>query len=177
MKTYFAKYLPVEEEIKEGDWIIFTNLLGERVPIQWLGGGDEKSRQSMFAYAKKVKMFLCTRDIQVGDKVLHLPDTNPELTFEVMKIEDGVAWIKYLTHPEGKFIGDEREWLVNSLFKVIGEVSPEAIWVKEGDEFDKEEVRCSHIWREGQSCNANNLCTYPNCKKYMVKCPTCQTFH
>jgi hypothetical protein len=94
MKQYFAKYLPVEGEIKEGDIVI---------------GMD----------GKKVKLFLCSRNIQVGDKVLDIR-TN---TWKEVNNSCGVELYKQKPN--------------DIQFKVIGEISPNAKWVKEGDEFEE----------------------------------------
>lgn len=64
-------------------------------------------------------MFLCSRDIQVGDKykVPKYPGSN-----EYDDVE------RYASEP------------MEDSFKVIGEISPDATWVKEGDEFDENEI-------------------------------------
>ena len=94
MKPYFTKYLPVEVEIKEGE--PFDTIVG--------------------IYGKKMKLFLCSRDIQVGD------------TFHSFSGMSELKWDgKFQLHPDD--------------FKVIGEISNEATWVKEGDEFDESEIK------------------------------------
>lgn len=57
MKPYFAKYLPVEGEVKDGDYAI--NSAGSIA--QYLVNNDESRK------FQKVQLFLCSRDIQVGD--------------------------------------------------------------------------------------------------------------
>lgn len=69
MKKYFTKYIPADGEIKEGDMVLDT-LSGEIV-CWWDGNNWDK-------YDKKVKLFLCSRDIQVGDTVTH--DSIPGVT-------------------------------------------------------------------------------------------------
>ncbi len=82
-------------------------------------------------FAKTIdgKLFLCSRDIQVGDKV-----------FEILSDET---------------IGEEFEWTLGidkynsqykeDCFKVIGEISPNAAWVKEEDEFEDYQLWCKNI--------------------------------
>lgn len=104
---YFTKYLPVEGEIKEGDYY-----LNNGTPTKRTEGTEDKS----YLNQQKVKLFLCSRDIQVGDTV-HYPLNN----------YIPVQWLG------GNLTGHE--------FKVIGEISPNAIWVKEGDEFDEDQIK------------------------------------
>ena len=123
-KLYFAKYLPVEGEIKENDTFlehgISYRLLSKRKD-DWVicTRNLEKQFADVCKDPKKSKLFLCSRDIQVGDKVI---DSTDGKEYEV---KEG------LLSPE--------------MVKVIGEISPDATWVKEGDEFDKEQLGME-IW-------------------------------
>jgi hypothetical protein len=68
-------------------------------------------------------MFLCSRDIQVGDKVQCFVEGE---------------W-KYcdLFHPE-----EVEEWEKEGAFKVIGEISPDALsYVREGQEFEEGDIQ------------------------------------
>lgn len=108
MKPYFAKYLPVEGEIKDGDsYLHFTGRLyhGFSENATFKNKGD-----------KKVKLFLCSRDI-------------PEQGDLAYPIGGGVKTLMYHN------VGEQKLGL--EFIKVIGEISPEAKWVKEGDEFDE----------------------------------------
>ena len=115
MKKYFAKYLPVEGEIKDGDyyhWAV-TNT------IQKFKALSERKPSSD---CTKMKLYLCSRDIQVDDEYY-----NEEFEFT-----------KY---PNKSIAGSQTEFVgVNGSYKTIGEISPEAAWVKEGDEFDEDEI-------------------------------------
>lgn len=118
MKPYFAKYLPVEGEIKDGQMgISINNALYTHA--EHLGK----------EYGKPVKLFLCSRDIQVGDTVHYLYD------YDIEWVVDKVF--------KTTFKSGSTECPLNVFYKVIGEISPEAKWVKEGDEFDEEET----AWR------------------------------
>lgn len=163
MKLHFAKYLPVEGEIKEGDKFLLNNKhpAGELRTCYWIEDDrlyiDKKEDRGWgFAYrneAKLTKLFLCSRDIQVGDK------TNNGIIKEVTKNEgtnpDEIKLLKY-----GVFF-----WYVfeqgglgtnKNTFKIIGEISPDATWVKEGDEFDEDEIE--KIYKKQFEC----LCEKPN---------------
>jgi hypothetical protein len=123
MKSYFAKYFPVEGEIKEGDTTFYENkfkkveMLGKTLVI-WNG-----ECHIQILKEKKYKLFLCSRDIQIGD-------TYYNESFEFTK------------YPNKSIAGSSTEWVgENGSYKVIGEISPEAIWVKENDEFEEEEIK------------------------------------
>lgn len=107
--SYFAKYLPVE---------------GGNLIIKNTGGKEEKIIG---------RLFLCSRDIQVGDK-FHVDYTisgyTPEQT--CLNVDSDTVY------SEG--INDDIYSPKEKCWKVIGPISPQAIWVKEGDEFEKGEV-------------------------------------
>lgn len=121
MKQYFAKYLPVEGEIPIGS-LMFFKIGGEWTrPANfddYLGVGIEE--------VKLAKLFLCSRDIQVGDNVYN---TAQETYFKANQ-----ELVDMLNDPNVE---------ITTNIKVIGEISPEATWVKEGDEFDDEDI---NIW-------------------------------
>lgn len=114
MKTYFAKYLPVEGEIKQGVKAVFSptggKLSTDKPLPEWV---IKSSNEKGF---KLGKLFLCSRDIQVGDEIIY------EITNAKFKWDGNTP-----QRPED--------------FKVIGEISPEATWVKEGDEFEEEQLK------------------------------------
>lgn len=155
-KPYFAKYLPVEGEIKEGDKFFDYSIYKEgrlrtcyTKPSKEINSGGE---------CKKVKFLLCSRDIKVGDKV-HFINAH-EMTFE---------WNEM--HEEG--------YLKERYYRVIGEISPEATWVKEGDEFDEDDWRyVANIW-DGAANNAilnKNHAPFPDPYYVQIKGP-CGHFH
>ena len=120
-KPYFTKYLPIEGEIKEGDYYVTA-------PDYQIVRKCEDRSWGTFEMCKKVKLFLCSRDIQVGDKVRM--ETGEEL----------ICYEKYGTlYTKGEY---ELEVFPDRDFKVIGEISPDALsYVKEGDEFEESEFR------------------------------------
>lgn len=124
MKKYFAKWLPVEGEIKEGDKVRHNGKIVTALKKE--GEGDTWKTDGFPTYGsnlQKVKLFLCSRDIQVGDTYFwegnkYICDSTIHLG-ALMAIEN--------VHPLDRY-------------KVIGEISPEATWVTEGMEFDENEV-------------------------------------
>lgn len=115
MKNYYCKYLPVEGEPKEGD---ITLLAGEVAPYNKIVPIGLKAANSQLKY-QKVKLFLCSRDVKIGDKLYPLEGAEDQNEGAEMTCLQDVAVFKR-----------------NKAFKVIGEISPDAKWVKEGDEFD-----------------------------------------
>ena len=167
-KKYFAKYLPVEGEIKEGDYWIGD---GISIPKQATRLEEKASEAVQKAFgikyrkdflklknAKKVNLFLCSRDIKHGDKY------------------HDYAGAPVFTHDE------DDPMLDKDCFKIIGEISPNATWVKEGDEFDEEDIFMTYVDDAGtvwKNTEVGALTGYtgeftPRC---MLKCSTCKTFH
>lgn len=167
---YFTKYLPVEGEIKEGDYYITAP---DYINIRKC---EDKS-WGTFEMCKKVKLFLCSRDIQVGDIILH--DNNLEArltatksTIELIRQRQDPSWV----NPQPSF-------------KVIGEVSPETLeWVTEGMEFEEDQVLCRYKHRSfpDMDFTSNHSMQKEDWdekeeEKYAcvveIKCPTCKYFH
>lgn len=143
MKKYFAKYLPVEGEIKEGDrWWVKT--LPQVYPLP----ADKSTLDywnTQFGNQKdfsKVNLFLCSRDIRVGDKVIY----KSHIESHWFKGTVAVYTNSYTAFEEDRDNdGDKESFYINydskDVYKIVGEISPEASWVKEGDEFDEGEVK------------------------------------
>ena len=139
MKPYFAKCL--EGEIKEG-YLSVDGLKGEFLRESHVPGKEHKviffQLPSGEVYnitsqgSRKTKLVLCSRDIKVGDKDVYtgiLQSEGPEIVKE-LKDESQLRFMRGVAEANGV-----------SLYKVIGEISPEATWVKEGMEFEESELR------------------------------------
>lgn len=112
MKKYFLKYIPVEGKAGKGDTILVNNL-----PIYL--------QRDLFdfemSYApERVKLFLCSRDIKIGDWLTHINGQETYVDEELL-----------ISVNKGRLPND---------FKVIGEVNPKLKKLKEGDEFDETEI-------------------------------------
>jgi len=158
MKIYFAKYFPVEGEPDNGDMVISPDGKITKVVLSEITYPEDYT----IGGANLAKLFLCSKDIKIGDKVKLLEGSNNDYD---IKFEDEIG---------------------NDLwFKVIGELSPDAIWVKEGDEFNEEEwslfgYKQGMIFPDGILKNPEYQAKYK--KDYIhlfvkIKCPTCNTFH
>lgn len=136
---YFAKWLPVEGEIKKGNnnqpvW----DKSSSRVRYFSLET-EEKLKQFKELDGYKtgsylpVKLFLCSGDIKNGDRTNYrgfkgyaCSPTQPNGIWDFFDQNNGLHHI----YKEN----------LTELFKVIGEISPEATWVKEGDVFDENDI-------------------------------------
>ncbi len=107
-KIYFTKYISVEGEIKEGDLRI--DKWGVICPFDYSTAYDKLDE------LQKVKLFLCSRDIQVGDKIMTLATGNDFILRNRKDIEN----------------------VEHHYAKVIGEVLTPGI--KEGQEFTEKEI-------------------------------------
>lgn len=181
MKPYFTKYLPVEGEVKEGD---ITNhgivksveknkgenpdelkILKEGVRFWYTftkgGLGTNKN-------TRKVKLFLCSRDIQVGDTCIDGEGDIVTIIDNKEESKDGFQIRLEDSYPLG-------------CFKVIGEVSPDAIWVTEGMEFEESDLE---FWNGVEK--HGGFVVDPKIRKdwldwvnqpVKIKCSNCKTFH
>jgi hypothetical protein len=113
---YFAKYLPVEGEVTPGDYYFQPYQEGQ-IGI----ANKDDYMEGAYMEDTKAKLFLCSRDIHVGDEFFYTPSQ---------------TWVK-LTDSYREPTPDD--------FKRIGEVSPNATWVKEGDEFDDKDWKDADI--------------------------------
>lgn len=155
MKKYFTKYLPVEGDVIPGDYWSSTTGMFHLVRDQEHADKINKRRLEtpQNSWYSKGKLFLCSRDIQVGDEYYNEQ-------FEFTKYPN-----KSIADSSTEMVGE------NGSYKVIGEISPDAVWVKEGDKFDEDEVKESYIITNDKRSSSYNL------HWYRIKCPTCRTYH
>jgi hypothetical protein len=138
-KTFFTRYFPVPgEKIGYGEKyfnkVFFENQERKRHAIHIRT--RDKTNDDVFKgndqYYVKAKLFLCSRDIQVGDKIQCIGWRPYDCEF-VKEFPNGNIQIKL---PDGQLhTTDYKE-----VYKVIGEISPDATWVKEGAEFDEKQL-------------------------------------
>lgn len=183
---YFAKYLPVKGEVQDGD-----SFIDKRAPDLRIAPGVAMKciigiEGEAVNHAQKVGLFLCSRDIQIGDKVKWFDNTNdPE---DIVLDESKYAW--WTDH------GVDNK---DRFFKVIGEISPGAVWIKEGDEFEEDAIRILEstlLWSQEKidSCSSTTYnVTRSNYRRFIsslegrfedyketfikIKCPVCGNLH
>lgn len=142
-KSYFAKYLPVGGDIQKGEK--YFNRRRNEIDICI---SNENGKASIELGDKKVKLFLCSRDIEAGDQIYltkeALDSYNLDvikyiklpLTTKCMKVVDSDIWVEI----EGEKYECEAG-LNTTCFRMIGEISANALnYVKENDEFDQDEI-------------------------------------
>lgn len=137
-KPYFAKYLPVPGEIGSGDMFQFPGMsikecLGTDDGLVWYESAypdvSESASCAPGDCQRMVMHLMGAVGIQAGDKVLD----------------------RY-GYPDKRSPKEEKWWTVGVMdignpcnlkecYKVIGPISPAARWVKEGDEFDEEQLQ------------------------------------
>lgn len=129
MSKYFTKYLPVEGEIKESPHIWFNDKVWVHQPILSnyrdktfvIPLGEKQGIHALLSDCKPAKLFLCTRNIQVGDELTSIKGSLKGRVEDEVQLRD---------------IHENGIW-----FKVIGEISPDALsYVKEGDEVNKKDL-------------------------------------
>lgn len=167
MKLYFTKYLPVEGEIKMRDW--YFNKYKELCLYQAsLPACD-------YIGAQLAKLFLCSRDIGIGDKFYRKYTKAVGHTPEMECI--GMDTTGTVLYSEG--INDDIYNPKDLCFKIIGEISPGAIWVKEGDEFDFHQIDAVPFL-EGEEYGPDSAALSPELDwewVIRIQCPTCKKFH
>jgi hypothetical protein len=164
---YFAKYLPVEGEIKDKDFYRV-----EGITTLWKNqtGGTDTSEFTCYPverwYDKKVspvKLFLCSRDIQVGDSAC------AKGTFH------NIAGFEWKEHHAKEYNNNADGYY----YKVIGEISPEAVWVTEGMEFDEDDLVFKRVDRENgggwKYVEVEDTAGFPTIVE--IKNPSCKHFH
>lgn len=183
MKKYFTKYLPVEREIKEGDKVLHKGeILTTSSYDSWFTKWDfvEKSIAPVdYETPKLLKLFLCSRDIQVGDKVVtELPI--PELN--INEFDKGTVISLGTRGFNVKSENITTHWGAYHTIKIIGEISTEAIWA-EGMKFDENEVNFQASdnlpFEEFIDISEHEYYLHTNypLKRIQLKCPTCEHFH
>lgn len=164
MKQLFTKYFKVTGELNEGDLFLIDNkpsihkFLGmdkEMDNYVWMrviegydgeAGKEYKAHIVNIMNAPKVKMYLCSRDIKAGDTVffrLVSGAVEKQLlcidAFEDERIDGSKGLTAVIEDGEYKIHTTPDQ--TNQCYKVIGEVSQNALWVKPGDEFNLEDLK------------------------------------
>ena len=134
----FAKYLTVEGEI-EVPCIVLETLTNGKTELFQVDNLNDINLETQ----KLAKLFLCSRDIQVGDKVQKNPSNWLISDFDSWGRGDGLAEVLEIIDDstiDVRWEGGRCYETPNEVLKVIGEISPKAVWVTEGMEFDEDEI-------------------------------------
>ncbi len=158
---YVIKYLPTEDNIVDGD-----KVLGPTRGIH--DAQDDCSVRG----CKKMKHFLCDKDIQVDDRIT-FSDEGKIKVGKLLKLKPSVRFpdrmqflVEFDTEHEyeGEMIKDTEAFFADETYplKIVAEVSPNAIgYVLDGDEFNGDEIE---LWavldRKGE---------YPDFAKFLLE--------
>lgn len=143
---YFTKYLPIEGDIKDGQHIFFkiNNKWTEVCAFdELLGSGIQEVKQA--------KLFLCSRDIQVDDKLISYNENLTGIVTSTEYNEDGEKYYVDLSNNtkgliQTKSTDENHPPNIINWFKIVGEISPGALsFVKEGQEFREDQIMTSLI--------------------------------
>jgi hypothetical protein len=186
-KLYFAKFIPIDGDIMENDWYI-TYHNGSPISVeQSISEGplhildEERGHASI----KKAKLMLCSRDIQVGDTCKHFTTLNG-YNDVIVKDKDDFGCTIRGDYTKGHAFSKD-------LIKVIGEISPEAKWLRGGEEFDEDQILRDILVKEYDSeaeeyeythfhPKGNEVFKLGQYEKFIeekpikIECPCCGTF-
>jgi hypothetical protein len=167
MKKYFAKYLPGEEEIKEGD--SFSDKNGR---IHLYKTGEFAGHKHTYwvnkydvPYVKSeclgpLQLFLCYREIETVEEVTYRNDGKVAGTATAVDINTKTLYLNGFPVTLGNYYPKNP--------KVIGKISPDATWIKEAQEFDRLEWEYLSALEDRAGDEDDVIC---------IQCPTCKTFH
>lgn len=180
-KDYYTLYLPVEkEEIQVGDHFASPKSGTNIHPADRIENGiiytknphGQKKFDIEKERLKKSKLFLCSKKIRAGkafDKSVGW--------CSVVKIFDTVANVHYA----------EEEGVVklsrshNSLISVVGEISPEVVWIKHWDKLSLDDIKLNSEEETKQQDGfyergVNDIYIGAD-GRVQIKCPTCKSYH
>lgn len=181
MSKYFAKFLPVQGEPDLGKMCLFQGRVEMYTEYHWREY-CQCEVDNVPNTIQKVQLFLCSREIEVGDKmesyvpVGEHPYTREEgICLDYLKEDD--------TYTYRLSDGSKTNCGAGYCFKVIGPISPQATWVKEGMEFDEEEVklieRHPYIFHKTGQCIGGEVEGWnewlPKYNECQIKCRCCNT--
>lgn len=158
-KKFFAKYLPVEGEVHEGDKYLDRLVPWVKKPLTHSGMvyyGDElngtyrnpiiqavEGTTSPKNCIRKVKLFLCTRDIQIGDQVYwEYPKGITPACLTVVAIPEITSGLAGLDDKYLLTCPSEISAFSLDIYKPIGEIiASRSLHIEDGDEFNTDEAR------------------------------------
>ena len=182
-KDYYALYLPINnEEIKVGDRFSSPESGTNMYPADRIENGIIYTKnphgQKKFYIEKeklqKSRMFLCTKTIREGKAF----DKSAGWC-QIVKIFNSVANIHYSYSEEESVCKLSRPH--SSLISVVGEISPKAVWIKNGDKFSLGDIKCNLAeemkQQDGFYQRGVNDIHIEGQGQIQMKCPTCKSCH
>jgi len=173
-----AEYLPVEGEIKYGDLYIHK--------YAGVNKWDHANPPSKELGHRLAKPFAVTQELKVGDEVHHI-DESTGIIQDTDYNDQPEVDVKWTSKPADKNRASRTS--IEYLHKVLGELSPDATWVKEGEEIEVELFAHDKLEEDaeaklplGKPLQIHPLSSYPLKERIgtiicKVKCSTCNTYH
>jgi len=158
-KILFAKLLPTGKEVKRKTGSTVSDEVGKCL----------RENDNGYDYYQELSMFLCSKDIQIGDILTYEDGT---LLKPIISL-DSFGLICVYTEGNLKYLREK-------CFKVIGPISRDVIGVKDGMKFENEQIKFvismdppfegweEVIWEKYNKWNG--------IKSIMIKCPCCNIF-
>ncbi len=176
-ETYVAYYIPCNEPIVDGDIVFVDRTIGSGYfPVK---NGKAIVNEGVLEYdvtylkPKKVKLTLCSNDLSVGDNFNTF--VNGRYSFGKISKDSGDSW-----GVESSFTGVYVK--KDEAFKIVGDISPNATWVKHGDRINEDDVVRHHICYDTPGntgycfhCSRSKGCDSED-YNYLIKGP-CGHFH
>ncbi len=209
-KPYFATRLIDNSEISVGDVILdivyamdYPAIVekisedGETFITHEEARPDYKFNIKKKDAVKLSGLYIATNRVCVGDDDIYvepaaLRDKRQGLNFKLIEVEEleggyELAYIEYLSNPHlPDSVGKVREWPYRNIWKVVGRISPEAVWVKSGDTFSEEEIRIRKICHDDSCppydsycshCGSSRTCENDEGDEVLILNPSCKHFH
>jgi hypothetical protein len=176
MKRFFSKLMTIEGKIQEGDFAMKED--GQIVYV------NEAASKHLADSWKRVRMVICDTQISVGNNIWYYSRDNSILFNDILaKIEGDNIFLE-----DDRMIGYPVEYdsfhmcyLKKTAFKIVGSVSDESKWVKEGIEFDEEDLNWM-VYHNDEDTFFYPISNYEkNTNDWRttiaIKCPNCNIFH
>lgn len=165
MKKYFTKYLPVDGEPELGKMCFVNGKLDMYTEWHWREWINYDTFDKAHQPIKAARLFLCSKDIQAGDKPIYMPSGKYHT-------------VTGITQP----MLDDNEVEKLGLYKALGKISLEAVWLSEDVVITEDEVKfqtSEYPPFEGDvDCTEEEFTkSEAPFKKIKILCPICKTYH
>ena len=151
-KRYYVEWVIVGGEIAVGDYVVHV-ITKERKHIV-----DNDMLLQTSPRDRKAKLFMCDSMVIIGDMVYARESDNPPFYGKItaFSVDKSVCQVA----PMNKNL-NSRVWHTKRCIKVVGEIDPKAIWIKQGDRYNEED-----LIRHAKCCGTANNAQCLDCPHY-----------
>lgn len=198
MMNLFAKYLPIDGKVEEGDFVMITSTLygDSYLKIYYCcgvgRGADEKSLALKsninlvqadliinVTQVQRMRLFLCTMNMEKGDSIVKFRNT---LDFEEIVFDDSI--VSPLIESSVVIFHGVTVGYRYQFCKVLGEVSRDVLFLEDEQELEPEDTKLylkigeniypEYMWHklDSNTYNKDKIVNY-----YRIKCNSCKIFH